>query len=235
MADGSPAPQPALDLERFWVGFSTANSTASTTGNSVENFYFRVDTADTDGNLASNYNIQLNLGAGAAGTADHLIQFRAGQDGVDNPEVEIVLFEYDLPYPNVGAFTTGAITAKVSNVTITGAALDANATGAIHKHDATKYGFEAKIPISWFSSATPDYGGEFEADGSGASSVVTSIFTSTGSLGSVDTPKEVTNDADGNTVATVTLTSTGGTDAVSLIVTKIGFTTSIQSIVAGSV
>ncbi|MCH7736649.1 MAG: hypothetical protein IH872_04515 [Chloroflexi bacterium] len=228
------APQPQLNLERFWVGFSTADGTAPTTDNLVENFYFRVDTADTDGSIDSNFNIQLNLGAGDAGTADHLIQLRAGEDGVDNPEVEIVLFEYDLPYPNIGAFTTGAITAKVANVTFTGAVLDTNATGAIHKHDATKYGFEVKIPISWFSSAAPDYGGQFEADGSGANSVVTSIFTSTGSLGSVGTPKDVINDADGNTVATVTLTATGGTNTVSLIVTKIGFTTSTQSIVAGS-
>ena len=234
LSDGSPAPQPSLNLERFWVGFSTADGTLPTTGNLVENFYFRVDTADTDGTLDSNFNIQLNLDAGAAGTADHLIQLRAGEDAVDNPEVEIVLFEYDLPYPNVGAFTTGNITVKVANVTFTGATTDTNATGAIHKHDATKYGFEVKIPISWFSSSAPDYGGKFEADGSGSSSVVTSIFTSTGSLGSVGTPKDVISDADGNTVATVTLTATGGTDSVSLIVTKIGFTTSTQSIVAGS-
>ena len=136
----------------------------------VENFYFRVDTADTDGTIDRNFNVQLNLGAGAAGTADHLIQLRAGEDGVDNPEVQIVLFEYDTPYPNIGAFTTGAITAKVANVSGFGA-LDTNATGAIHKHDATKYGFEVKIPGSWFSSAAPDYGGFFEGDGSGASSV----------------------------------------------------------------
>jgi hypothetical protein len=228
------APQPQLDLERFWVGFSTADGTAPITDNLVENFYFRVDTADIDGTLDSNFNIQLNLGAGDAGTADHLIQLRAGEDGVDNPEVEIVLFQYNLPYPNIGAFTTGAITEKVANVSFGIAAQDANATGAIHKHDATKYGFEVKIPISWFSSAAPDYGGQFEDDGSGSNSVVTSIFTSTGTLGSVGTPKNVINDADGNTVATVTLTATGGTETVSLIVTKLDFATSTQSIVAGS-
>ena len=76
--------------------------------------------------------------------------------------------------------------------------------------------------------------GSTSADGSGASSVVTSIFTSTGNLGSVGTPKDVINDADGNKVATVTLTATGGTETVSLIVTKLGFTTSTQPIVAGS-
>jgi len=107
VADLSDAksPVPSLNLERFWVGFSTADGTAPTTGNLVENFYFRVDTADTDGSLNSNFNIQLNLGAGDAGTADHLIQLRAGEDGVDNPEVEIVLFEYDCWQPaRVGHF-----------------------------------------------------------------------------------------------------------------------------------
>jgi len=51
-----------------------ADGTAPTTGNLIENFFFRVDTADTEGTIDANFNIQLNLGAGAAGTADHLIQ-----------------------------------------------------------------------------------------------------------------------------------------------------------------
>ena len=80
LADAS-SPQPNRNLERFWVGFSTADGTAPTIGNLVENFFFCVDTADTDGTIDVNFNIQLNLGAGAAGTADHLIQLRAGQDG----------------------------------------------------------------------------------------------------------------------------------------------------------
>ena len=51
-----------------------ADGTAPTTGNLIENFFFRVDTADTEGTIDANFNIQLNLGAGAAGTADHPIQ-----------------------------------------------------------------------------------------------------------------------------------------------------------------
>ena len=81
LADAS-SPQPNRNLERFWVGLSAADGTATTTGNLIENFFFRVDTADTDGTIDANFNIQLNQGAGAAGTADHLIQVRAGQDGV---------------------------------------------------------------------------------------------------------------------------------------------------------
>ena len=227
----SKAPSPGLDIDWFWLGFSTADGTAPSGSNSAQNFYFRVDTFDT-GDTDQNFNIQLNLGAAGGGKADHLLQMRAHGDG-DSPEVSIVLFEYDQPFPGVGAFTTGAVTGKVANVSGFGD-VDTNAVGAIQLHDATHYGFEVKIPIDWFSSAGNDYGGNFEADGSGASSVVTSIFTSTGTLGSVGTPKDVINDADGNTIATVTVTATGGTDVVSLIPGRVVITSSAQTITAGS-
>ena len=205
--------QEGLDINSFWMGFSTASGSAPSGSNLIENFYFRIETFDDDGNIAANYNIQMNLlGTDeTAGKASHLLQIGAKAsgdvDGSNDPdEIKIVLYKYNDPIPNIGAFTTGALTAQVSSESGLGAQ-DTNAQGRIISYlegATTLYGFELNIPIGWFSSAN-GYGGNFEANGSGASSVVTSIFTSTGSFGgSLGTPKDVIHDSDGNTMATIT-------------------------------
>jgi hypothetical protein len=177
--------------------------------------------------------------AATAGKATHLLKLRANavgdNDGTNSQEVSIVLYKYDDPIPNVGAFTTGAITAQVGNVAAGSAAVDATVIGRIHQiTGTTNFGFEIKIPGSWFASAA-GYGGNFEPQGDGASSVVTSLFSSTGAFGSaLGTPKDVISDADGNTMAGLTLTSTGGTTQVALIVSKLVITTSTQTITAGT-
>ena len=184
--------------------------------------------------MNQSYNIQLNLGTGSAGTSDHLLQIRAQADGV-NPEVIIVLFEYDQPFPEISAFTSGSITGKVSSAANPfpgfGGAVDANATGAIGQYDGTNYAVEVKIPVDWFTST---YGGAVKADGTGASTIVTSMFTSTGSLGSVGTVKDTLNDGNGATNVTITSTTTGETSFVTLNISQIVFTSAAQVVEAGS-
>ena len=201
--DGSGFNGKVSDIDRFWVGMQTKSggTTVPTTGNEIENFYFRIDNLKNAASLDQNFNIQLNLGVADAGKADHLLQLRAHTDG-DSTEVTLVLFEYGTD-PAIAAFTSGDITGKVSNVASPysgfvgdGGTQDTNATGAIGQHDGTNYAVEVKIPVSWFTST---YGGAVKANGSGASTLVTAVFTSTGSLGSVGTVKDTLNDATGAT------------------------------------
>jgi len=221
----------ASDIDFIWIGMSTASggATVPSSGNLIQNFYFRIDTLSGNAALDQNFNIQLNLGAANPGFADHLLQVRPGDVG-DSPEVEIVLFQYDT-FPTIGAFTTPNITAKVANISGHGV-LDTNATGAIGQLASTDYGFEIKIPVNWFTST---YGGSIEADGTGATSVVTALFSTTGSLGSVGTIKDTLNNADKTTTAATTSMTTGETSFVLLEPDKIVFTTSVQTLTAGTV
>ena len=59
-----------------------ADGTAPTTGNLIENFFFRVDTADTEGTIDANFNIQLNLGGRGGRYGRPPDTGPAGQDGV---------------------------------------------------------------------------------------------------------------------------------------------------------
>ena len=106
----------ANDLNFFWAGMSTTASsgaTGATPTTPIENFYYRIDTNKTSGNLSQKYNIQLNLGLASAGKADHLLQVFANADG-DSEEVELVLYEYQTPFPGIGAVTTGSLTDRVT-------------------------------------------------------------------------------------------------------------------------
>lgn len=209
---GNNSVKNSLDMINFWVGTSTQDggNTAASASNKIQNFYFRIDTAQTSAIINQNYNIQLNLGTAPAGKADHLLQIRGNTDGEAN-EVTMILFEYNT-YPNVAAFTSGDITAKVSNESGNGV-LDTNATGALGLWDATRRGFEIKIPVGWFSST---YSGSIKDDATGATSFATAVFTSTGTLGSVGTTKDVLNNSDGDITVASTSTVTGGTTTVTL-------------------
>jgi len=200
----------ATDIANFWAAISSQNggTTHVSPSNKIQNYPFRVDTAcDTsNGGCKSSsawvinqaYSIQLNLGVAAAGKADHLLQIYA-QTNSSTPQVVLILFEYSSSpaYPDMGAFTTGAITGKVSNTSNPYAAfsgtVDSTATGAVGVVGST-YSLESKVPSSWFSST---YGGLVTDDGTGAGSVVLTVFTSTGTLGAVGTVKDTVNDSGG--------------------------------------
>jgi adhesin/invasin len=235
--DGSGFTGKASDLAVFWAAIATASGGATivSASNLIENFYFRIDTNWNSGTLNQNYNIQLNLGTAAAGKADHMLQVSGAADG-DTTEVTLVLYQYDTPYPDVGAFTTGALTGKVSNISspYSGFAgtVDATATGAIGLYDGTNYAIEVSVPVGWFSST---YGGAITADGSQVHPLITALFSSTGALGSVGQIKDTVNDASGNTTVAKTSTTTGETVAATFNIEQIVFTSSAQSIDVGSV
>ena len=237
--DGSVSANTAQDLNYFWMGMSTVSggTTTPTTGNEIQAFYFRVDTLGSSGTMDQKYNIQLNLGVADAGKAGFLLQVEPGNDGVDSPEVIIILLKYDTAKV-VGAFTSGAITGKVSNVASPypqfvnqGGVQDTNATGAIGQYGGTNYGFEIKIPVDWFGST---YGGNVTAVGTGSTTLVTAVFSSTGSLGGVGTAKDPLNNADGTTTGTSTDATTGDTDFVVLEVSKLVITSAAQTLTAGT-
>lgn len=136
-ASDSETTNSANDLNFFWAGMSTqatSGATSSSTANPIENFYFRIDTNKTSSNLSQKYNIQLNLGVADSGKADHLLQVFANEDG-DTEEVELVLFQYDTPFPGIGAVTTGSLLDKVTTKSsfggFSGVKGDTNASGAI--------------------------------------------------------------------------------------------------------
>ena len=60
------------------------------------------------------YFLQLNLGTANATYASPLLQIWV--DSKDTPQVMIVLYEYEMPYPQIGYFTSGLINGQVSNV-----------------------------------------------------------------------------------------------------------------------
>lgn len=153
------------------------------------------------------YNVQMNLGVAPAGQSDHVLQFYANADG-DTTEVEIVLHQYDTPYPSVVA-ATGSITEKVSNISSPfsgySGVVDASAVGAIGSNSGT-YSIEVEIPVDWFGST---YGGALTDLGGASEVLVTGVFTTTAGLGAVGAVKDTVNNGDGETVATTTNVSTG--------------------------
>ena len=136
MADGGTGGKTtssANDITKFWYAMSTATGTTpASSANLIQNAYFRFDTAySSSSNPKQSYWVQLNLGTAPPGLADHILQFYV--DTSATPQVTIVFYQYNTPYPAIGAFTTGAITAKVINVSgvngFTGVPVDTSATG----------------------------------------------------------------------------------------------------------
>jgi adhesin/invasin len=105
----------AKDIVNLFHGLGTTlgGSTPTSDSNPLLYYYYRFDTAQTSSTLSQTYNVQLNLGVAAASKVDHLLQVYGAADG-DSPETKIVLYSYDTPYPDAGAFTSGAITGLVS-------------------------------------------------------------------------------------------------------------------------
>ena len=214
LLDGSGFSNTSADLNYVWMAMSTASggTTNASPSNLIQNIYYRIDTMATSvispGQL---YNVQLNLGVAPANKVDHLLQIWVHDTAT--PKVTLVLYSYNTPYPFMGAFTSGLLTPRVSNVSspfpgYTGA-VDTNATGAYGKYDSTHYGIEIKIPVSWYGSA---YGGLVKNNGSGAPIYYGTLFTSTGTLGSVGTVKDTINDGDGKPVYFIVDTESGETD-----------------------
>ena len=205
-----------LDITAYWVGIETEDGGSGTPGadNNIVSYHFRIDTAGTNSTLNQLYNVQMNLGIGAAGESDHLLQFYANADG-DSTEVEIVLHQYDTPYPGV-VVTTGSVTEKVSNVVSPfsgySGVVDSSAVGAIGISGST-YSIEVEIPVAWFGST---YGGALTPLGGSSEVLVTGVFTTTAGLGAVGAVKDTVNNSDGETVATTTNVSTGTTGFVSI-------------------
>jgi hypothetical protein len=205
----------ANDLTTVWYAMSTANGTApASSSNPIQKVYFRFDTAETSAsNPKQAYWVQLNLGTAAAGLADHALQFYV--DTTATPKVTIALYEYATPYPAIAAFTTGTLVPRVVNVSglgqqFNGVPVDTTATGS-WALNGTTYSFEAQIPIGWYSST---YGGAISADGTGAGLIASAIFTSSGSLGSVGTVKDVLDTAAGNLYFSQVNATSGGTSFV---------------------
>jgi len=226
----------AGDINYLWTALSTQNggSTPASPSNLIQNLYYQVDTHYNKVIKGQSYYLQLNLGTANPGYADHLLQFWV--DDADTPDVTIVLYEYDTPYPQIRAFTSGSITGKVSNVAAPypgfSGVQDTGASGAMGKYDGTDYGVEIELPVGWYSST---YGGAVEADGTGASVVIGAIFTGTGTLGAIGTVKDTVNDAAGKTHISTTSTIDGETQFVNDDITKIVFTTGNQTLAAGEV
>lgn len=234
-SDGSGFAGTSKDMNYIWTAIATKDggSAIPNASNPIQYFYYRVDTFSTSTISGQAYNIQLNLGnATSGGYADHLLQIY-----VDTGQVSIVLYQYNTPYPTMRGFTTGALVGKVSNVAnpfsgfaTGGGVVDANATGAQGKYDGTNYGVEVKIPVSWFGST---YGGNVKSDGTGARTIVGAIFTSTGSLGSVGTVKDVFGDATKDRML-LTSPTTGSTTFPTTSIAQLGLITTAQNITAGT-
>jgi len=231
--DGTGFKTKPPDMDYFWSATSTQSGgdTVVSPSNPIQNFYYRFDLF-TLKNIDQAYNIQLNLGTATTGYADHVLQVYV--DAAGTPQVTLVLYQYDTPYPEMQAFTTGSLTGVAASVaspypSFTGT-VDANAQGALGIVDGVGH-IEVNIPVDWFGST---YGGSVAADGSGATAIVSAVFTSSGGLGSVGTVKDTLNNASGTTIMSSTDTTDGDTDYITKDITQIAFTTSAQSITAGS-
>jgi adhesin/invasin len=231
-ADGSGYTNKSSDINYVWMAVSTANGGSSPPSdtNLIQNLYYRIDTYGTSLSPGQSYYFQLNLGIAPSGHADHLLQLWVNSSAT--PNVTMVMYEYQTPYPVMGAYTTGNLIGKVSNVVNPypgfSGAYDANASGAIGFYDGTHYAIEVKVPINWYSSL---YGGDIAANGSGANVLISAMFTGTGTLGSVGTVKDTINDSFGNTCASINNTTTG--DNVQAF-PHLFFITSPQTITAGN-
>lgn len=205
------------DLNYFWNALSTLNggtnpNSHASPSNPIQHVYYRIDTFATSpispGQL---YNMQLNLGVASAGKADHLLQIWVND--TSTPKVTIVLYSYGTPYPSIGAFTSGSVTGRVSNVANPypgfSGTVDASAIGAYGLYNGTNYGIEVKIPISWYGSA---YGSLIKNDGTGSPTYYGTIFTSTGTLGSVGTVKDTLSKDSETSVYLIVDTVTGETN-----------------------
>ena len=71
-----------------------------------------------------------------------------------------------------------------------------------------------------------------KADGTGAATLVTAVFSSSGGLGGLGTVKDTLNNSAGTTAVSNTTTTTSQTEFVSLQVSKLVMTTSAQSLTA---
>ena len=218
ISDGSGFSGTSADLNYFWNAMSTTlgGATSASSSNRILNIFYRIDTFTTGvirpGQL---YNIQLNLGTAPTGKADHLLQIWV--DDRSTPQVTLVMYSYSTPYPAIGAYTSGTLTGRVSNVPSPypgfSGALDTTASGAYGKYNGTNYGIEVKIPVAWFGST---YAGLLKDDGTGSPAYYGTIFTSTGTLGAVGTVKDTMNKSDGTPIYFVVDTSTGETNTEDL-------------------
>ncbi|MFC1904244.1 hypothetical protein ACFLXT_00550, partial [Chloroflexota bacterium] len=211
-SDGAGFSNKASDISSIWTAVSSqvGGNTLASPSNLIQNFYYRVDTHYNKAITRQSYYIQLNLGTADAEFADHLLQFWV--DNTASPKITIVLYEYDLPYPKLGAFTLGSMTGLVSNVANPypgfSGVQDTNANGALGLYDGTNYGIEVKVPVDWYSSL---YGGAVSANGTGTSLVIGSVFTGTGTLGAIGAVKDTVNDSTGELFAFLTNTISGDT------------------------
>ena len=234
--DGSGFNGKASDINYFWSSVSTlaGGTTPASPSNPIQYCYYRLDTRHNKSIKGQSYYIQLNLGTANPGFADHLLQIWVNK--YETPKVKLVLYQYQTPYPQIRAFTSGAITGLVSNVASPypgfSGIQDTNAYGATGKYDGTKYGVEVRLPINWFSAT---YGGAVKNDGSGAPIVAGAIFTGTGSLGAIGTVKDTLNDTAGKTRLSLTSTVSGDTTFVTDVITKLVFTTSPQTLTVGQI
>ena len=238
--DGSPSANTVEDIDYTWTAMSTQQNgdIVASPSNLIQHFYYRIDTwgdwkALNPLNNGQSYYIQLNLGTTDSGFADHLLQIYVDSDAIlPTPEVTLVLYQYQTPYPSMRAFTTGTIIAKVSNTGWGGTPTDTNASGAWGVLDTNHYAIEVKVPVDWYSST---YGGAVSANATGASTTVGAVFTATGGLGSVGTVKDTVNDSSGKTCVSLTNIVTGATSYVTGDIAQIAFTTSAQTVTAGQV
>ncbi len=233
-SDGNGFTNKSSDIEYIRVAVSTSlgGSEIASPSNPIHDFYYRIDTLGSTLSPGQSYYLQLNLGAATPGYADHLLQFWANLSAT--PNVTIVLYEYDSPYPVMGAFTSGNLKGKVSNVSnpypgfITdGGVHDTAASGAIGLYDGAHYAVEVKIPAVWYSSL---YGGMVADDGTGVDVILSAAFTGTGTIGAVGTVKDTVNDSFGNTISIDMETTTGDTVLSRPYLT---FITGPQTITAG--
>ena len=234
-ADGSGFTNKNSDINYVWVSVSTTNGGTAPPGpsNLIQDFYYRIDTFGSKLAPGQSYYIQLNLGVAPTGHADHLLQIWA--DTSATPKVILIMYEYQSPFPVMGAYTTGSVTGMVSNVSnpypgfISGGGVqDAAASGSIGIYDGSHYAIEVNIPVSWFG---PLYGGAISADGTGTNIIISSVFTGTGAIGSVGTVKDTVNDSFGQTCSASINTTTGD---VTLLKPYLTFITPPQTITAGS-
>ncbi|MBI2832056.1 MAG: hypothetical protein HYX79_07350 [Chloroflexi bacterium] len=230
--DASVSANSNEDLDYFWSGMSTLNggTDPASPSNPLQSVYYRIDSLGTKAyNPQQNYAVQLNLGSAPAGYADHFMLINVYKTAT--PAVRIKLYVYN-SYPEIHAFTTGSITAKVGNVadSTTGYVLDTNATGAYGTNSSGKDTVEVKIPIGWYSST---YGGNVAADGTGSNAVISTVFSITGSITAVGTVKDTINGLSGGIYFMSTSTDDGSSTVATDAITKLAFATSAQSITAG--
>jgi len=228
--DGTGFDGKAGDLDYFWTAVSTTNGGTAppSSTNLIQDYYYRVDLF-TNKNIKQGYNIQLNLGTVPRGYADFMLQVFV--DDSVTPQVKMILYQYDdVGGVEMRAQTGANMTAKVASISGYGVQ-DTNASGAIGDYTTGCAALEVNIPANWYAPvASGGYGGTVEADGSGASAVIGCVFSDTGSLGSVGTPKDTINDISGSWNASYTDIETGETNFYSDTITQIVFTTDPQTL-----